>query len=95
MSENANQPNGINQYIGKIGIEYRIIDIPTSFGKQIYHLNQLPKNVLLAIIDRMKDLINPDYMIIDENSFINRKVLFNKKIKEFKILKEKRNAEEV
>lgn len=50
MSENANMPNGVNMYMGEIGIDINIDYIKLD---EKINLSDLPRGVLLAIIYKL------------------------------------------
>jgi hypothetical protein len=51
MSENSDQPNGVNMYAGQVGDTF-----PTDFmqDQERVNLKSLPKGVLVSIIGRMR-----------------------------------------
>jgi hypothetical protein len=51
MSFNADQPNGFNQYIGQVGKQLHPAFLDECLET---NLNELPKGVLCAIIERMQ-----------------------------------------
>ena len=51
MSENANSPQGFNMYIGNFHTDR------SGLGEEI-ELRELPKEVLVAIIDRLEEYYN-------------------------------------
>ena len=52
MSYNADQPNGFNQYIGRVGDQVCQCFLDSA---QEVNIKELPKGVLTSIINRMQD----------------------------------------
>ena len=76
MSDNADQANGFNQYIGELGLDCNESNL-NSFDNNQIELKQLPSGTLIGIINRLE---------IDNQSIAKFNIKWNGELGEYKVI---------